>query len=125
MSGEVVIATAAGVGAAGVALVIDQNLAMASAGGAFFFLAASVAIPLQSRLFYGVGSFVLGYVFGLLSMAITETTVWGGIAAFVAAALGSYIFGSLKNWAEGGQEPAIIKFITKFFPFGIKKGGSE
>lgn len=121
MSGEVIAATAAGVGAASAAFVIDQNLAMASAGGLAMFLAVSVAIPLQTRMFFGIGSFILGYIAGMLLISYGDLSIYATITAFVASALGSSVFGSLHSWGNGGPTPRWILFITKFLPFGLKK----
>lgn len=125
MSAEVMVGTAAGVGAAGMALVFDQNLAMASAGGIAFMLAVSVTIPLQTRLFFGIGSFVLGYIVGLLMMSYGNLGVFAAVVAFTSSALGSTIFGSLHGWVSGGKTPAWVSFIAKLLPFSFKKGGSE
>lgn len=121
MSGEVIAATAAGVGVASAAFVFDQNLAMASAGGLAFFLAFSVAIPLQTRLFFGIGSFVLGYITGLLLMAYGSFGIFAPPAAFFASSLGSSAFGSLNTWASGGPAPRWLLFIFRFLPFSLKK----
>lgn len=121
MSGEVIAATAAGVGAASAAFVIDQNLAMASAGGLAFFLAVSVAIPLQTRLFFGIGSFILGYITGLVFIAYGDWSIYAAITAFSASALGSSIFGSIHAWNNGGPPPRLLMFILRFLPFNMKK----
>lgn len=85
------------------------------------FLAVSVAIPLQTRLFFGIGSFILGYISGLLLISYSGMSMWATIMAFVASALGSSIFGSLHNWGNGGPTPRWILFIVRFLPFGLKK----
>ena len=85
------------------------------------FLAVSVAIPLQTRLFFGIGSFILGYISGLLLISYSGMSMWATITAFVASALGSSIFGSLHNWGNGGPTPRWILFIVRFLPFGLKK----
>lgn len=125
MSAEVIVGTAAGVGVAGMALVFDQNLAMASAGGIAFMLAVSVTIPLQTRFFFGVGSFVLGYIVGLLMMSYGNLGVFAAIVAFGSSALGSTVFGSLHGWFSGGKTPAWVSFLLKLSPFRLKKGDSE
>lgn len=121
MSAEVIAGTAAGVAAAGAALVFDQSLAMASTGGCFFFLAVSITIPLQTRLFFSVGSFILGYIVGLMFMAYGGLSGIAAGLAFVASALGSSLFGSLHNWANGGPTPRWVMFIVRFLPFSMKK----
>lgn len=121
MSGEVIAATAAGVGAASAALIFDQNLAMASAGGLAFFLAVSVAIPIQTRFFFAIGSFILGYITGLLFIAYGSWSIFAALTAFSASALGSSIFGSLHTWANGGPTPRWVMFIVRLSPFGLKK----
>lgn len=125
MSAEVAVAAAAGVGTAGLALIFDQNLALASAGGLAFMLAVSVTIPLQTRFFFGVGSFILGYLVGLSIMAYGNLDPLAALLSFVASALGSSIFGSLHKWADGGPTPKWVLFITKLIPFSMKKGGGS
>lgn len=121
MSGEVIAATAAGVGVASAAFVFDQNLAMASAGGVFMFLAVSITIPLQTRFFFSVGSFILGYITGLLFMAYSGAGVYAAFGALASSSLGSSVFGSLHTWANGGPTPRWLLFIVRFLPFGLKK----
>ena len=125
MSAEVIAGTAAGVTAAGVALVFDQSIAMASIGGVFMFLAVSVAIPLQTRAFFSAGSFVLGYIVGLFMMKYGGLEVYAAIGALVASGLGSSIFASLYQWFDGGKTPWWILFFSKFLPFGWKKNGGS
>lgn len=125
MSAEVIAGTAAGVAAASVALVLDQNLAMASIGGCAFYLAVSVTIPLQTRLFFSVGSFILGYITGLMFLSYGGLGVYSVVSAFVSSALGSSIFGSLHRWADGGATPRWLIFLVKFIPFSWKKGGGS
>ncbi len=88
-------------------------------------LAVSVTIPLQTRFFFAVGSFILGYLVGLILMSTGELGVYAAITSFIASALGSSIFGSLHKWADGGPTPKWILFLTKLFPFSIKKGGGS
>lgn len=125
MSAEVIAGTAAGVGVASAALIYDQNLAMASAGGLAFMLAVSVAIPLQTRFWFGIGSFILGYLTGLLCITTGNLGGFAPIIAFFSSAIGSSVFASLHKWSEGGQTPAWIRFIARFLPFSMKKGDSE
>lgn len=125
MSAEVAVAAAAGVGTAGLALVFDQNIALASAGGLAFMLAVSVTIPLQARFFFGVGSFILGYFVGLLFMAYGNLDIYAALTSFCASALGSSIFGSLHQWADGGPTPKWVLFLSKLIPFSIRKGGGS
>lgn len=125
MSAEVIGGAAAGVGVASMALVFDQNLAMASAGGLAFFLAVSVAIPLQARFWFAIGSFVLGYLVGLLCMTYAGLGGAAPLVAFFSSALGSSAFASLHKWSEGGVTPPWIRFIARFLPFSMKKGDSE
>lgn len=123
MSAEVLAGTAAGVAAAGVALVFDQNLAMASAGGVAFFLGASIAIPLQVRFWFGIGSFILGYISGLVFMSLSDYASWSPVLSFFLSALGSAAFGSLNKWANGGPMPGWVEFFAKLSPFRWKKDG--
>lgn len=125
MSADSILATAAGVGAASVALVYDQNLAMASAGGMCMFLAVSVTIPLQTRFFFALGSSILGYIVGLVCMAYGDLNIYAAVFAFAASALGSSVFGSLHKWGNGGPTPKWILFFSKLLPFGWKKGGGS
>lgn len=125
MSGEVVAATAAGVGLAGIAAAYDQNLAMASVGGACFMLAVSVTIPIQVRFFFFVGSLVLGYIVGMAFGAAGDWSVWSSLMAFLTSALGSSLFGSLHGWFSGGVEPGWVKILFKLIPFSLKKGGDR
>lgn len=131
MSGEVLAATAVGVGTATAVFVFDQNLAMASAAGVSFYLAASITIPLQVRFFFGVGSFLLGYIVGLAFMKLTSGESWqnwapaGPVLALAVSALGSTIFGSLNKWADGGDTPAWIEFLARISPFRWKKDGDS
>lgn len=125
MSAEVLAGTAAGVGMAGVALVFDQNLAMASAGGVAFFLGASITIPLQVRFWFGIGSFILGYIAGLVFMTLSDWGVYSPILAFMLSALGSAAFGSLNKWGNGGPTPGWIEFFLKLSPFRWKKDGDS
>jgi hypothetical protein len=125
MSAEVIAGTAAGVTAAGVALVLDQNIAMASIGGVFMFLAVSVAIPLQTRAFFSIGSFILGYLVGLFMMTYGGLEIYAAISALIASGLGSSIFASLYQWFDGGKMPFWVAFLTKFLPAGMKKNGGS
>lgn len=125
MSAEVIAGTAAGVGTAGLALVFDQNLALASAGGVAMMLAVSATIPLQTKIFFGLGSYVLGYIIGILMMSRGELGAYGPVVALLSSGLGSTVFGSLHGWFSGGPTPKWISFVAKFIPFSIKKGGSE
>ena len=125
MSAEVIAGTAAGVTAAGVALVLDQSLAMASIGGACFYLAVSATIPLQTRLFFSIGSFILGYIVGLMFMSYGGLGVYSVVSSFSASAIGSSVFGSLHRWADGGPTPRWLNFLVKFLPFSWKKGGGS
>lgn len=125
MSAEVVAATAAGVGLAGIAAAYDQNLAMASVGGACFMLAVSVTIPIQVRFFFFIGSLVLGYVVGTALGAASGWTAWSALTAFATSALGSSLFGSLHGWFSGGVQPAWLTFLIKLLPFSLKKGGDR
>ncbi len=123
MGVETAVATAAGVGAAGTALLLDQNLAMAAAGGAAFFLAVSVAIPMQTRFFFGIGSLILGYIVGIAFLSYGQWSALAAFAAFLTSALGSGLFGSLHGWVNGGVQPGWVTFLTKLLPFSWKKGG--
>lgn len=125
MSAEVIAGTAAGVAAAGVALVLDQSLAMASVGGCAFYLAVSVTIPFQTRIFFSIGSVILGYITGLMILSYAGLGVFSVVSAFAASALGSSVFGSLHKWAEGGPMPRWIGFLARFLPFSWKKGGGS
>lgn len=133
MSAESIVATAAGVGAASAALVYDQSLAMASAGGLAMFLGVSAAIPIQKRFFFSVGSFILGYLVGLFCIATAANTTdpeailhklgtMAPLIAFASSAFASSIFGSLQKWADGGPKPRWVSFFAKFLPFSMKKG---
>lgn len=125
MSGEVIAATVAGVGTAGLALVFDQNLALASAGGVAMMLAVSATIPLQTKTFFAFGSYVLGYIVGVLMMRHEGFGAYGPLMALITSGLGSTIFGSLHGWFSGGPTPKWISFVAKFIPFSVKKGGPE
>jgi len=125
MSAEVIAGTAAGVTAAGVALVLDQSLAMGSIGGVMMFLAVSITIPIQTRMFFSLGSFVLGYIVGLGFMSYADISAYAAFSAFVSSALGSSVFGSLHKWGNGGPTPKWVMFIAKFMPFSWKKTGGE
>lgn len=125
MSAEVIAGTAAGVTAAGVALVLNQSLAMASVGGVMMFLAVSITIPIQTRMFFSLGSFVLGYIVGLAIMGYAEISAYAAAASFASSALGSSVFGSLHKWADGGPVPKWISFMAKFMPFSWKKTGGS
>ena len=125
MTAEVIAGTAAGVTAAGVALVLDQSLAMASIGGVFFFLAVSITIPLQTRMFFSLGSFVLGYIVGVGVMSYCGVTAYAYAAAFFSSGLGSTVFGSLHKWGNGGPTPKWVLFFAKFVPFSWKKTGGS
>lgn len=124
MSADSIAASAVGVGAASVALVYDQNLAMASAGGLFMYLAVSVTIPIQTRILFSIGSGIFGYIMGLFFMA-KGLTIYAAFAAFSFSALGSGIFGSLHKWANGGPTPKWVIFFKDIIPFKIKKGGGS
>ena len=123
MSAEVIAGTAAGVTAAGVALVLDQSLAMASVGGVMMFLAVSITIPIQTRMFFSIGSFVLGYIVGLAIMSYADISALAAAASFCSSALGSSVFGSLHKWGSGGDTPKWVLFFAKFMPFSWKKTG--
>lgn len=125
MSADSVLATAAGVGAASVAIVYDQGLAMATTGGMFMFLAISVAIPLQSRFFFAIGSAIFGYLIGMLCMSFGNLSPFAAIFAFAASSLGSAIVGSLHKWGNGGPTPKWVLLLSKLIPFGWKKGGGS
>lgn len=125
MSAEVIAGTAAGVTAAGVALVLDQSLAIASVGGVFMYLGVSIAIPIQTRMFFSMGSFVFGYLVGLIMMNYAGVSAYAAAAAFIASGLGSSTFGSLHKWANGGPTPKWVLFFAKFMPFSWKKTGGE
>lgn len=125
MSAEVIAGTAAGVTAAGVALVLDQSLAMASIGGVFMFLAVSITIPIQTRMFFSIGSFVLGYIVGVAVMNYAGLSAWAAAAAFASSGLGSSLFGSLHVWVNGGAMPWWVSLISKMLPFGLKKTGGS
>ena len=125
MSAEVIAGTAAGVTAAGVALVLNQSLAMASVGGVMMFLAVSITIPIQTRMFFSLGSFILGYIVGLAIMGYAEISAYAAASSFVSSALGSSIFGSLHQWVNGGPKPMWISFFSKLLPFSWKKTGGS
>lgn len=122
MAGEIALGAAAGVGTAVGVFVFDQNLAMASAGGVAFLLAVSVTIPLQKRLWFSIGSFILGYIVGLFSMAYGGYSLYAPLLAFVSSALGSSAFASLHNWVEGGVKPAWLDWLARMSPIRLKKG---
>jgi len=128
MSAEVMVgatATAAGIGVAGLALAFDQNLAMASAGGLAMFLAVSATIPLQTRFFFGIGSFILGYIIGLMMIPSENLGSYAPFLAFLSSALGSTMFGSLHGWVSGGPTPQWVEWLVKMSPIKFKKGDSE
>jgi predicted Co/Zn/Cd cation transporter (cation efflux family) len=125
MSAEAIAGTAAGVTAASVALVFDQSLAMASVGGCFLYLGVSIAIPVQTRIFFSLGSFVLGYIVGMGFMSYGGVDPYAAVSAFLSSATGSAVFGSLHKWFDGGETPVWIKFFSKLLPFSWKKGGSD
>lgn len=132
MSADSIVATAAGVSAAGAALIYDQSLAMASAGGLAMFLAVSATIPLQQRFFFSIGSFIFAYIVGLVCIATAasadpETVLakLGTVApliAFMCSSFASSAFGSLQKWADGGPEPRWLSLILRLLPFRVKKG---
>jgi hypothetical protein len=88
-------------------------------------LAVSATIPLQTKIFFGVGSFALGYFVGVLLMGLGELGVYGPLLALLSSGLGSTVFGSLHGWFSGGPTPKWLSFLARFLPFSIKKGGSE
>lgn len=125
MSAEAIAGTAAGVTAASVAMVFDQGLVMASVGGCFLYLGVSVSIPMQTRIFFSLGSFVLGYIVGMWFMSYGGVDLYAAAAAFVASSTGSTAVGSLHKWFDGGEIPPWLKFFAKLLPFSWKKGGSD
>ncbi|MDF2642988.1 MAG: hypothetical protein K0R45_2261 [Pseudomonas sp.] len=104
----------------------DHGMALAAIGGCCFFLGASAALPWSTRIFYGLGSCIIGYMFGIMMLNLLS---YAGAAAFlacVASALASWIFGSLKRWADGGPRPEWVDwFVTLakgFLPDFLKRG---
>lgn len=124
MSAEAIAGTAAGVTTAGLAMMLDQSLLMASAGGCFLYLAYSVTIPIQTRFFASLGSFVLGCIVGAFFMAYGGVEIWAAICAFISSSTGATAIGSVHRWLDGGPMPKWIRFVSKILPFTWKKGDS-
>lgn len=124
MSAEAIAGTAAGVTTTGLAMMLDQSLLMASAGGCFLYLAYSVSIPIQTRFFASMGSFVLGCIVGAIFMTFGGLEIWAAIGALISSATGATAVGSVHRWFDGGPMPKWIRFFVKFIPFTWKKGGS-
>ena len=104
----------------------DHGMALAAIGGCCFFLGASAALPWSTRVFYALGSCIIGYIFGIMMLNLLS---YNGAAAFlacVASALASWVFGSLKRWADGGPRPDWVDwfatFAKGFLPAFLKRG---
>lgn len=116
------VANSTGVAMAGLLLTFDQGLAMGSIGGCFMFLAASASLPWSSRLFYAIGSCIIGYLVGIFILGLGS---YNGLAAIVAcfvSALASWVVGSLKRWADGGPRPDWIEWLAGFMPAFMQRG---
>ena len=104
----------------------DHSMALAAIGGCCFFLGASAALPLSTRIFYALGSCIIGYMFGVMMLNLLSYQGAASFLACVASALASWIFGSLKRWADGGPRPDWVDwFITLakgFLPDFLKRG---
>lgn len=94
----------------------DQGLAMAAIGGCFFYLGASASIPLAKRIFFCLGSCILGYLCGVLASVHQGWVPFAGVTAFGSAALGSTVFGALSD-EEGGKTPRILALLLKLIPY--------
>ncbi|QZA71315.1 holin [Pseudomonas phage AH02] len=129
MSAEVVVgaaatatATAAGVGVASVALAFDQSLVLASAGGAAMYLGVSALIPIQTRVFFTIGSFILGYLVGLILLSTENYSSFAALSAWAISGLGSIAFGSVYKWMDGGEKPKWIGWLETLSPLKFRKG---
>jgi hypothetical protein len=119
----------AGVALAGLLLTYDQSLAMGSIGGCFMFLAASASLPWSSRFFYAVGSFIVGYLFGILIFGLWSNIGLASIAACVVSSLASWLVGSLKRWSDGGPKPEWLDWAGSiasiFLPAFLRRGKKD
>lgn len=95
----------------------DQGMALAALGGCFFFLGVSASFPVSTRVFFSLGSCILGYMCGMLTAAHEGWVPFAGVTAFGVAALGSTVFGSLHAWGQGGPTPRWILLLIKLIPY--------
>lgn len=116
------IANGGGVAMAGMMLTFDPNLALGSIGGCCMFLAASATIPWSSRVFYALGSCIMGYLVGIFVLGLGSYTGLAAIVACFVSALASWVVGSLKRWADGGPKPEWIEWIGGFMPAFLQRG---
>lgn len=119
-------ANGTGVALAGLLMTFDQNLALGSIGGCCMFLAASATLPWGSRLFYAIGSLIIGYLVGIYLIGVGSNTGLAAIVACFVSALASWVFGSLKRWADGGPKPEWLEWASgvagNFLPAFLKRG---
>ncbi|MGV6396970.1 putative holin [Pseudomonas caspiana] len=119
-------ANGTGVALAGLLLTYDQSLAMGSLGGCFMFLAASASLPWSSRFFYAIGSFIVGYFFGILILGAWSNIGLASLTACLVSALASWFVGSLKRWSDGGPKPDWLDWASGiagiFLPAFLKRG---
>ncbi|MDH0749509.1 phage holin family protein [Pseudomonas sp. GD03842] len=119
-------ANGTGVALAGLLLTYDQSLAMGSIGGCCMFLAASASLPWSSRFFYAIGSFIVGYLSGILIFGLWSNIGLASIAACIVSALASWLVGSLKRWSDGGPKPEWLEWAGGiagiFLPAFLKRG---
>lgn len=104
----------------------DHGMALAAIGGCCFFLGASAALPWSTRIFYALGSCIIGYMFGIMMLNLLSYNGAASFMACVASALASWIFGSLKRWADGGPRPDWVDWFVNlargFLPEFLKRG---
>jgi hypothetical protein len=104
----------------------DHGMALAAIGGCCFFLGASAALPWSTRIFYALGSCIIGYMFGVMMLNLLAYNGAASFLACVASALASWIFGSLKRWADGGPRPDWVDWFVNvgkgFLPDFLRRG---
>lgn len=125
--GALVIGAANGAGMAmATTIPIDHGLALGAIGGCCAYLASSVAIPLSSRIFYSIFSFIIGYLSGVLLLNWLSYNGAAAVLACLVSALASYVFGSLKRWSDGGPRPDWIEWASTLLggliPSFLKRG---
>jgi hypothetical protein len=121
-----VAANGTGVAVAGLLLTYDQSLAMGAIGGCCMFLAASASLPWSSRFFYSLGSFIVGYLFGIFIFGVWSNIGLAALLACLVSALASWLVGSLKRWSDGGPKPEWLEWASgiagMFLPAFVKRG---
>ena len=104
----------------------DHGMALAAIGGCCFFLGASAALPWSTRIFYAMGSCIIGYMFGIMMLSLLSYNGAASLLACITSALASWIFGSLKRWADGGPRPDWVDWFATlakgFLPDFMKRG---